>query len=185
MKDIFFLLDSSDSVGSQNFDTALKFVNILIDEFGQEENYNRFSLITYSTDVQIVFSLGRYKDLPIMQNAVKYARYRPGNTNTADALRVVEEISVDSLGDRNDAHNIVFVITDGTSNVNEEETIPVAESVKKAGATIIPIAINMGNYTEVEQMASRKRDIFRISNYDELDDILESVIKITCANGQK
>lgn len=181
-KDIFFLLDSSDSVGSENFDTALKFVNVLIEEFSGSDNYNRFSLLTYSTEVQIVFSLGRYKDLPIIQNAVRYTRYRPGNTNTADALRVVEEISVDALGDRHDAQNIVFVITDGKSNVKANDTIPVAESLKKAGARIIPIAINMDDYSEVNQIATNSTDVFKVSSYDGLNYILESVIKKTCSD---
>ena len=179
--DIFFLLDSSDSVGSDNFATALKFINVLIGEFSGEESYNRFSLITFSTDVQIVFSLGRYRDIRIIQNAVKYARYRPGNTNTANALKVVEEIAVDALGDRHDAQNVVFVITDGNSNVNEDETIPAVEVLKKNGARIIPIAVNMQDYSEVEQLATNAADIYKIDSFDDLNGILENVIQNTCS----
>lgn len=176
-------MDSSDSVGNDNFKTALNFINVIIEEFSGEESYNRFSLLTFSTDIQIVFSLGRYENPQIIQNAVRYTRYRPGNTNTAGALRVVNEIAVDALGDRYDAENIVFVITDGVSNVDTEDTIPAAEELKDNGARIIPIAVNMTDTSEVDRMASSETDIFRIDSFSDLILILEPVIKTLCGNG--
>ncbi|XP_052813422.1 uncharacterized protein LOC128240703 isoform X12 [Mya arenaria] len=183
VKDIFFLLDSSDSVGTQNFEQAKKFINNIIEEFSSKDSFNRFSLLTYSDEVQIVFSLGRYNSLNIIQNAVKYARYRPGNTNTASALRVVDELSTEDLGDRYDAENIVFVITDGTGNVNEDDTIAAADNIKNKGARVITVGINMDDPSEVESMASSKRDSFKINKYDDLEGVLEEVVQNTCKNG--
>lgn len=183
VKDIFFLLDSSDSVGSDNFESALTFITSLIEEFSGKGSHNRFALITYSTDVQIVFSLGRYTRLPVIQNAVKYARYRPGNTNMVSAFETASEISVDVLGDRFDAENIIFVIADGNGNVDERKTVQAAQDLKDKGARIIPIAVNMRDHSEMEQIASRKKDVFKVNTFSKLQSVLEDVIATTCKNG--
>ena len=182
-KDIFFVLDSSDSVGPENFKKALEFVSKITEEFSSKYSYNRFSLLTYSTDVQIVFSLGRYSTLPIILNAIKYTRYRPGNTNTAGALRTVQEISVGSLGDRRDAENIIFMIADGVGNINENDTIPAAEALKKEGTRIMAMGVNMEDLSEIENIASKPSDLFRVDSYSDLEGIFDDVIKATCVNG--
>ncbi|XP_060566778.1 uncharacterized protein LOC132725621 isoform X26 [Ruditapes philippinarum] len=185
VKDIYFLMDSSDSVGAKNYQTALNFIASIAEEFSGEGSYNRFSLMTFSDDVQIVFSLGRYTRLPVLMNAIKFARYRPGKTNTAAAFRTVSEISVDALGDRNDAENIIFVITDGDGNVDEETTVDAAKALKDDGARIIPIAVNMNDYTEIEQIASNRNDIFKVSTFNDLESILDDIVVTTCRNGNE
>lgn len=180
-----FLLDSSDSVGEANFKQALKFIYEIIEELSTKGSYNRFALITFSDEVQIVFSLGRYNDFKIIQNAVKYTRYRPGSTNTADALRVAEEISVPSYGDRKDAENIVFLITDGESNVREHDTIPAAQAVKGLGARIITIGVNLNNMTEVEAIASSKDDVYRVGSFPDLEGIKEDILARSCKTAEE
>ena len=180
-----FLLDSSGSVGETNYKEALRFINAIIEEFSAKDSYNRFALITFSDDVQIVFSLGRYEDLKIIKNAVKYTRYRPGSTNTADALRVVEEISTPALGDRYDAENIVYLITDGISDVKEHDTIPAAEAVKATGARIITIGVNLNNVTEIERIASSENDVYRVGAFSNIMDIKEDLLARSCSNGEE
>ena len=113
----------------------------------------------------------------------RYTRYRPGNTNTAGALRVVEEISHEELGDRFDAENIIFVITDGVANVNEDDTIPAATAVKNKGARIISIGVNLNERTEIERMASSPTDVFTVRDFDALEGITADIVKTTCKNG--
>lgn len=180
-----FLVDSSDSVGATNFQTALNFVSSIVEEFSGKDSYNRFSLITFGSDVQIVFSLGRYTRFPILSNAIRHARYRPGNTNTAGALRTAEEISTRDLGDRSDAENIIFMLVDGNGNVNENDTLAAAEDLKNAGARIITLAINMQDYAEVSQIASGEQDVFRVNSYNDLPSILDDIILTTCKNGNE
>lgn len=118
-------------------------------------------------------------------NAIKFARYRPGNTNTAAAFRTVSEIAVDVLGDRYDAENIIFLIADGNGNIDESTTVSEAQSLKDKGARIIPIAVNMEDYSEIEQIASNRNDIFKVNDFSNLGSILEDVILTTCKNGNE
>ena len=59
---------------------------------------------------------------------MEYMRER---TNTADALKMVmEQMYTKENGDRDDARDVVFIITDGNSNVNQEDTIQRAVEVR-------------------------------------------------------
>ena len=180
-----FLLDSSDSVGEANFKSALKFIYEIIEEFSSKDTFNRFALVTFSDEVQIVFSFGRYNDLRIIKNAVKYTRYRPGSTNTAGALSVAQEISTSTYGDRYDAENIVFLITDGQSNVREYDTIPQADALKKTGARVVSIGVNLNDMTEVERIASNENDVYRVGSFSNLEDIKADILARLCKNGEE
>ena len=133
----------------------------------------------------ISYGLLIYQELPIMQNAIKYARYRPGSTNTAGGLRTAQEISVSTLGDRSEAENIIFLITDGASNVNEEDTLPAADDLKASGARIVTIGVNMQDTSEIERMASAETDVFRLKSFNGMHTIVEYVIRTTCRNGNE
>ena len=56
-------------------------------------------------------------------------QYMRERTNTAAALRVMRENVFNTRnGARNDARDVAFIITDGNSNINSEDTI--AEAIK-------------------------------------------------------
>ena len=95
------------------------------------------------------------------------------------------EISISELGDRRDAENIVYLITDGVSNINEGDTIQAAQDLKDGGARIITIGINMDNYSGLERMASAETDVFRMSSFNDLENEIENVVRTTCRNGNE
>ena len=56
--------------------------------------------------------------------AIRRIKYVRGRTHTADALRMMsDDIFNSKHGDRETARNVAFIITDGNSNINPEETI--------------------------------------------------------------
>ena len=57
-----------------------------------------------------------------MMAAIRELPYRPGRTNTAEALRYVRNNMFNGgAGDRSDVTNVVVILTDGGSN-NKEDT---------------------------------------------------------------
>ncbi|KAL5006010.1 hypothetical protein ScPMuIL_017168 [Solemya velum] len=148
-KDVVFLVDSSGSVGVANFQSSLKFLSNLVEEMTVEGVSNEFGFVTFNSDVRLVFSLGRYKDVETVINAIETSRYSPGATNTAGALRTAIELYGPHYGDRSDAENIVILITDGLSNVKEYDTIPAARELRRM-AQIIVVGVGVTNTTEIE-----------------------------------
>ena len=67
-----------------------------------------------------------------MLHALEFVPYRGGDTYTADGLRVTREDVFDvNHGDRTEARNLVLLVTDGTSNILPQRTLPEARKVRQ------------------------------------------------------
>lgn len=181
-KDVVFVLDSSSSVGQANYHTMLDFVKALVEELAGASFNNRFGMIVYSTEVRLIFSLGRYSNAGTILNAVGGTRYYPGSTNTAGGLRTALEILSNHYGARRSADDIVILITDGQSNVNSHDTIPAAEELKATGARVLTIGVGLTDYSEVGQIASTSEDVFKVSGFNVLKDIKTDILDSSCSN---
>lgn len=73
-KDIVFVLDSSTSVGPDNFGLMLGYVQELVKELTAGGQEHRFSLITYSTEVKTIFSFSRYNQAQQVLDAISTTR---------------------------------------------------------------------------------------------------------------
>jgi hypothetical protein len=73
-KDIVLVLDSSTSVGPNNFGLMLDYVKALVAELSGEGQNHRFALITYSTDVNTIFSFNRYGTSQQVMDAIATTR---------------------------------------------------------------------------------------------------------------
>ena len=74
-KDIVLVLDSSTSVGPDNFKLQTDYVQARIKELSGNNQNHQFSLITYSTEVNTIFSFNRYSSTEQILNAVATTRY--------------------------------------------------------------------------------------------------------------
>ena len=179
-KDVVFVLDSSASVGKDNFKYMLDFAAALVEEVGGMSNEHRFSLITYSTEVNLIFSLGRYWNTDQTTKAILSTRYTPGSTNTAGGLRTAKDVFSNGYGGRYSAEDVVILLTDGESNVNSEDTIPAAEALKKDGVKIITVGIGLTDLDEVQAIASSDRDVFQAKDFRALKDIRTDISTNSC-----
>ena len=127
--DLVFLLDASSSVGGEDFQNVLTFVAHLLKEAEIDNGQVRVGLMSYSTDVHIHFHLGAFKKEADIKREIEETPYKPGSTNTADALLAMRsEMFTKQNGDRKKVPNVAVVITDGISNFNSDRTA--AEAIK-------------------------------------------------------
>ena len=112
--------------------------NLLISFFHQEE----FRLSQYSATNDVVEAIGRI-------------RYQPGSTNTADAIRMANDVIFQSAnGDSANKRNILVLFTDGDSD-NKEQTVLQAIRAREAGITILVVAVGTWiDFMEIENIAS-------------------------------
>ena len=60
----------------------------------------------------------------VNSQAIRRMSYMKERTHTADALRLMsEEVFNERNGNREEARDVAFIITDGNSNINPDETI--------------------------------------------------------------
>ncbi len=156
--DVAFLLDSSGSIGSGNWEVLKSFVIHIIDNLVIQANHTRLAIVRFSSSAEIIFDL-RYiesRDFALVKKKIYSLAYLAGGTNTAAALRLmrVGVFSAD-VGDRPDIRNIGVIITDGRSR-SEDLTKTEAIQVKQEGIRMFSIGLTDSiNEAELKTIASQ------------------------------
>lgn len=181
--DISFLLDSSTSVSEANFKKVLSFVKEFLSTAYIASDGVRVSVVTYSTSVHVEFLLDRYTTREEIYGAIDQIPYRYGSTNTADGIKAIRQqvFSVET-GDRVDAPNFLFVVTDGVSNINAYRTIEEAEMAKNQDIHIYAIGIGLADTNELQKMASEPTDAntFIVQEFSELKGVQAELFEEFC-----
>jgi hypothetical protein len=79
-------LDQSGSVGSDNHDIAIQFIQNVVSFFSIGLNQTRVGFVAYSRNAHIEFLLDSYSTLPRLLTAIGDVNYRGGSTATPLAL---------------------------------------------------------------------------------------------------
>ncbi|XP_033728444.1 collagen alpha-1(XII) chain-like [Pecten maximus] len=182
-QDIIFVLDSSTSVGTDNFREVLNFVKDLLSNADIDSGRVRVGTLIYSTGVEVRFNLNEFNTKADVFRAIDNIPYILGNTNTAGGIRVMStEMFTSRNGDREGIPNIAFVITDGQSNINTKDTIPNAELARISGIDIYAIGIGLLETTELEGISSRPLEefLFTVEEFTELQGLKETIFETVC-----
>ena len=179
------MLDSSGSVGPNDFITTKDFVKGIVQDLNVDDGLVRIGLLTYGSEAIIHFHLNTYGTRAGIIAALDTVPYTAGTTNTAEALRVVQEqMFTTANGSRSDRNNVAVLFTDGGSN-NFAETLMRAREAKAAGISILVVAItNWVNMLEVREIATDADDI-NVFTIDSVDNIwnLTSPLRRGICNG--
>ena len=161
-----------------------EFVADIVKNADIDSGHVRVGLLVYSTDVSIQFHLRRFKRKVDVLDAIKRVPYRPGDTNTAGALRALwSQMFTNYYGDRTDAHNIAILITDGISNINSYRTEIEANTAKSRAVHIYAVGIGLEDTREINAIASdpSSKNVFTVDNFQELRQLIgEGVLRKIC-----
>ncbi|XP_062585272.1 cartilage matrix protein-like isoform X2 [Saccostrea cucullata] len=172
--DLVFILDSSTSIGNNNYDKMKAFVKKLIQTANIDCGVTRVGLVSYSTQVTIEFHLNTYNTTTELIDAVDKIPWRYGSTNTADALKAMhEEMFSKDNGDRPGVRNVCIFMTDGVSNINYQRAIPEAETARQKDIHIYAIGIRLKDLSELNGIASQPASLnaFAVDFFNELEDL--------------
>ena len=78
---------------------------------------------------------------------------------------------------------ILILITDGVSNMDDNDTIPEAQATHKTGIHVYSIGIGLVGFTqEIDEIASPPSDVNRyvVKNFGELKSIEEKFVRQMC-----
>lgn len=94
--DIVFLLDSSGSVGSSNFQKMLKFVEGVAQDFNIGPNDVQIGVDTFSTSHKAEFHMNSHLDKQSLVSAISHIPYKSGSTHTGEAIQFMHTDSFTS-----------------------------------------------------------------------------------------
>lgn len=122
--ELVFVIDSSESVGPENFEIIKDFVTALVDRVTVGRNATRIGLILYSLDVHLEFNLARYMTKQDVKKAIRNMPYMGEGTYTGTAIRKATQEAFYSA--RNGVRKVAIVITDGQTDKREPVKLDIA-----------------------------------------------------------
>ncbi|XP_077170119.1 collagen alpha-1(VI) chain [Paroedura picta] len=190
--DILFVLDSSESIGLQNFQIAKDFIVKVIDRLSNDEHVrfhteeSRVGVVQYSHDkTQELVAMGdaNIKNIGELKEAVKNLHWIAGGTFTGEAL----EFTKDQLLRRFSSDNrVAIVITDGRSDTLRD---PVPLNVLcDVNTQVYPLGIgdifhSPPNSEQLSSISCGGISIMRESYAELLDDsFMQNITSYICKN---
>ncbi|XP_053121349.1 collagen alpha-6(VI) chain-like isoform X2 [Hemicordylus capensis] len=180
--DVVFLVDSSTSIGTENFQKVKNFLNTLISSLDVGSNQIRIGLAQYSSATFTEFLLNQYSLKNDILEQIQNLPYRGGSTYTGAALDFIREgYFTESAGSRAQEHipQVAILLTDGESN---DEVKGPASKLKARGISLYVVGIGIQDTTELKAIASRPFDrfLFNIDNFDILQDLSSNLLQTVC-----
>ncbi|XP_076434754.1 matrilin-1-like [Babylonia areolata] len=167
-KEIVFLLDSSRSLGSDNFQKVLNFTRLMVNRYDISTNKTRVAAISFSTVARLEFGLNQYHSAKELRRAVEAIPYMDGlETNTHLAFRK----ALDRVFSPNPSENMtqaIICVTDGQPT-NPYALKDVVDEARKRN--ILLFAVGVGSEVEegLEQIATNSTSdfIYHAANFDQ------------------
>ncbi|XP_057707448.1 collagen, type XXVIII, alpha 2a [Corythoichthys intestinalis] len=146
--ELVFVIDSSESVGPDNFEIIKDFVTRMVDRTTVGRNATRIGLVLYSLDVHLEFNLVRYTNKQDVKQAIRKMPYMGEGTYTGTAIRKATQEAFYNA--RPGVRKVAIVITDGQTDKREPVKLDIA--VREAHAANIEMyALGIVNSSDPTQ----------------------------------
>lgn len=181
--DLVFLLDTSSSVGKEDFEKVRQWVANLVDTFEVGPDRTRVGVVRYSDRPTPAFQLGHFGSREEVKAAARSLAYHGGNTNTGDALRYItaHSFSLREGGRPGDRafKQVAILLTDGRS---QDLVLGAASAAHRAGIRIFAVGVGEALKEELEEIASQPKSahVFHVSDFNAIDKIRGKLRRRLC-----
>lgn len=152
--DVALVLDLSGSMEVAQT-LVIQFAKEVVQRLPLSQGRGRVGMVSYADTATVNFYLNRYNSREGVLNAMSF-RQAGGRTNTQEAIgKAYNEIFSSANGDRNGVENVMIVVTDGGSNINQANTAVEAENARRRGITVYVAALtDTPDLGEINSIAS-------------------------------
>jgi len=184
--DIVLVLDQSRNIVNESDDNwdvqVLGFAKRIAGAFLIHRNLTQIGLMKFSHDVEVLFHLNAYGDRQSMLKAINNVTISGGDTNIAAALRTAREMMfTEQNGSRPDVPKILILLTYGTANLEESNTLPEADLTKAANITIYTVGVtDEVDEDQLRVIASTPDYFFFAPNFTQLSSAVQQVVENLC-----
>ncbi|XP_053296519.1 collagen alpha-3(VI) chain isoform X2 [Pleuronectes platessa] len=181
--DVYFLVDSSWSIGKENYEHVRHFLYSLIQSLHQVgEDRFKFALVQYNTRPETEFQLDRYPTTQGVLAHIKHMSYRGGGTRTGLGLEFLIRTHLTMASGSRAAEGVaqvVVVLTDGRS---QDDVLEPAQVLRMAGVEVFAVGVQDAVESELREMASRPHDthVFSVDSFLSLRDITQDLVVGLC-----
>ncbi|CAL8314936.1 unnamed protein product [Merluccius merluccius] len=179
--DLVFLVDSSWSMGRENFKYVRNAMATVAGAFDLGEDKTRVGVVQYSDDVRTEFTLKQHLGRGELLRAIHALPYKEGDTMTGAALDYALKNSLsEEAGARAGFPKVVVVITDGKS----QDPVEVhARRLRNAGVEVFVLGIKEADKEEMKLMAStpHRAHIYAVADFALIKSVHKALVTQVCA----
>ena len=183
--DLFFVLDSSGSIGIDSYKTAKEFIANLVSGFTIGENNVHVGLVVFGDKtVEVEFYLDGSFDSTVVLNKIRNVRYLNERTATGDAIMLMVNTGFTEERGARPSHlaipRVGIVVTDGIQNEGVDVHIA-AQAARDKSIEMFAFGIgNDINDTQLEEIAGSQDRIFKIDSFANIDDARALIARGSC-----
>ena len=169
-QDVVFVIDTSGSIGPSHFQLIREFTANITIEIIRNSPARAVAVILFNNSAHIEFNLHAYTNLNELLSAINQLPYSGGETNTAEALRLLLSTAQNgTLGIRNDSSKVAIVITDGQSS-DPLATLSALSALHASNIfDVYAVGVDGANQTELEAIASNPELVFFANSFSNAD----------------
>ncbi|GAA6217249.1 collagen alpha-1(XXVIII) chain-like isoform X1 [Lates japonicus] len=190
--ELVFVIDSSESVGPDNFNVIKDFVNALIDRASVSRDTTRVGVVLYSHINVVVVSLRQEATRDEIKSAVRSMTYLGEGTFTGSAIQQASQVFKAA---RAGVRKVAIIITDGQAD--KRDSVSLESAVMEAqGSNIEMFVIGVVNESdplyeefkkELSLMASDpdSEHVYLIDEFKTLPALERKLLSRICENGER
>ncbi|XP_073915491.1 collagen alpha-6(VI) chain isoform X1 [Castor canadensis] len=176
--DIMFLVDSSGSIGLENFGKMKIFMKNLVGKSQIGADRVQIGIVQFSHINKEEFQLNRFMTQGDIANAIDQMAHIGETTLTGSALTFVSQYFSPAKGARPNVRKFLILITDGEA---QDEVKDPAVSLRQDGVIIYSVGVFGSNVTQLEEISGRPEMVFYVENFDILQHIEDELVLGICS----
>ncbi|KAM6375888.1 collagen alpha-6(VI) chain-like [Alca torda] len=177
--DVMFLLDSSGSIGDENFRKMKNFTRELVNRIDVGADRTQIGVVQFSDKPKEEFKLNTYSTKRDILHAIDGISPLQSTTLTGEALKFMLKYFQASSGSRHAAKKILILITDGES---QDEVGAPARGLRQTGISIYSVGVFNANKTQLEEISGKRERVFYVENFDILSQINSNLVFEMCSS---
>ncbi|XP_031610902.1 collagen alpha-6(VI) chain isoform X2 [Oreochromis aureus] len=180
--DIVFLVDSSSSIGVDNFEEIRQFLRSFILGLDIGPDKIRIGLAQYSNETYQEFLLKDHMDKDSLLAEVDQFPYRTGGRETGKAIDFLQSVYFTKEAGSRASQRVpqfAVVITDGDST---DDVVEPAKRLRDQGVIIFGIGVGEVNQQELESIVNLPAHhfLYTIDSYQALQRLTDSLLQTVC-----
>uniref|UniRef100_G3UJ96 Collagen type VI alpha 6 chain n=1 Tax=Loxodonta africana TaxID=9785 RepID=G3UJ96_LOXAF len=176
--DIMFLVDSSGSIGPENFSKMKTFMKNLVSKSQIGADWVQIGVVQFSDINKEEFPLNRFTSQSEISHAIDRMTHIGQTTLTGSALTFVSQYFHPAKGARSNIRKFLILITDGEAHDIVKEP---AVALRQEGIIIYSVGVFGSNVTQLEEISGRPEMVFYVENFDILQHIENDLVFGICS----
>lgn len=182
---MYFLVDSSRSMGKENFEHVRQFLYSVIQSLHQVGGEKfKFALVQYSGRPQTEFQLNSYPTAQEVLAHIQAMSYHSGGTRTGLGLEFLMRTHLTTASGSRAADGVVQVLVVLTDGRSQDDVVEPAQVLRMAGVEMFAVGVQDAVDSELREMASQPHDthVFSVDSFLTLREIIQDLVVGLCGS---